>query len=792
MFRPVRPPVLPVATVAVGLGLLLSACSREEVTEPPGPGPQQIEIASSTPPAGGAVEILGLDLDPGELESLVVEVGGQRQVLYSNGAGDVFTTVPVRVDEDLHFLPFDGPLDVVLRGPDGRVLAELPEALEPTQPVPAPGTSERAVAALSGYLAATRRAFELAPPEPGIEEQAVVALLDLLDWMVEGDSELSLSTQLAALSEDELAVIDALWNASSLVDELEGRTEFSEETTQLLERTVAFGAQASPGFAATGSAAQLPRSLGPAVAIELDDAELAAMMQSVEIRRLYGQYVIHGTSDDFGGWPSALAGAIAIFPPAALLGPVSGTISFVLALLDFIINKHLIALEPTRIDYLELEIADSELETGDTTESSKRIRVTNDPPEITLHDFIEQTLNLFGLYSPDGLDWIEESTLLVTSLISGQANSYLADYASSHPEYETMVGAYHVPHRSWTAVLDDPRFLELKEVPAGDVVVDESGLEWRVVSEEDAEAEVWIQPAIGPDAVLYEPRLGIEYTGGAFGVDIVPSERVTLEVSSKLKLEVHMAESIAPGGTNALEVRAGYRNESGEIEYLTGVAVELQVVGGSAADESGLTDEDGQFITLVTIERERPEVEVRITAQDGKGNRAEETRIAVVAESNLIANPGNDEPLESGISGWIAVLGNDWKLRSSDPPPQSGPAYFFAGVSASAELAQEVDLSSFRETIDAGVQKFTFSGYTRGWHRQADASRIVAEYRGGGGEVLALFDTGPQTVTTRWLLHRDVRTAPVGTRSVRVRLIATRAEGSNNDGYFDSLFLAPY
>jgi hypothetical protein len=159
---------------------------------------------------------------------------------------------------------------------------------------------------------------------------------------------------------------------------------------------------------------------------------------------------------------------------------------------------------------------------------------------------------------------------------------------------------------------------------------------------------------------------------------------------------------------------------------------------------------------------------------------------------NLLVNPGNDLPLEDGkIPGWTEVSGSTWTQRSSSPAPHDGPAYFFAGAVETGELAQDADVSSFASAIDAGSQEFGFRGYTRGFSGQADESRIVVEYRDATGAVLDLFDTGPQIQVAFWAEHTDVRPAPPGTRFIRVRLIATRRAGGNNDGYFDSMTLTP-
>ena len=165
--------------------------------------------------------------------------------------------------------------------------------------------------------------------------------------------------------------------------------------------------------------------------------------------------------------------------------------------------------------------------------------------------------------------------------------------------------------------------------------------------------------------------------------------------------------------------------------------------------------------------------------------------LAVPAWGELITNPGNDLPLAGGeISGWTEAVGTDWQKRTSNPPPQAGDAYFFAGTGALAELSQTIDVSAFSASIDAGNQQFDFSGYVRSFVQSGpDASQIILEFEDSAGTVLEAFDSSQITNTTAWQLVSDSRIAPANTRAIEVRLISTRNSGSNNDGYFDSLSL---
>lgn len=159
---------------------------------------------------------------------------------------------------------------------------------------------------------------------------------------------------------------------------------------------------------------------------------------------------------------------------------------------------------------------------------------------------------------------------------------------------------------------------------------------------------------------------------------------------------------------------------------------------------------------------------------------------------NLLANGDAEEELESGeIPGWTEVAGSEWSYRTNDGVALSGASHFFAGAVGSAELAQDVDISVYAAWIDQGAQAFAFEGFLRTANQSpADTSRVVLEYRDAANQsVLGIYDSGEVASMAGWERVQDLRPAPTGTRWIRVRLLAERFSGTNNDGYFDALSL---
>ncbi len=166
---------------------------------------------------------------------------------------------------------------------------------------------------------------------------------------------------------------------------------------------------------------------------------------------------------------------------------------------------------------------------------------------------------------------------------------------------------------------------------------------------------------------------------------------------------------------------------------------------------------------------------------------------STLCSQNLIKNGDCELPPVNGkIPNWIEAQGNEWRPNNTDVMPQSGQFYFYPGSARNAELLQDVDVTDFSCPIDAGLQRFNFTGYVRSFPQNPiDQSRIIVEYRNTNNIALDTYDSGNQTNTAAWILLSDMRLAPIGTRKIRIRLISTLRAGTDNDGYYDNLSLTP-
>lgn len=131
----------------------------------------------------------------------------------------------------------------------------------------------------------------------------------------------------------------------------------------------------------------------------------------------------------------------------------------------------------------------------------------------------------------------------------------------------------------------------------------------------------------------------------------------------------------------------------------------------------------------------------------------------------------------------------------SDPGPASRGVNFFDGGNgnATAQGAQNVDVSSFAAQIDAGQINFVMSAYLGGFADQNDFAVFnVLFLDAGNGQIgvspaLSSPTAAARSLQTELVVESFSGTIPTGTRTVEFLLSMTRQQGLSNDGYADNL-----
>ena len=157
---------------------------------------------------------------------------------------------------------------------------------------------------------------------------------------------------------------------------------------------------------------------------------------------------------------------------------------------------------------------------------------------------------------------------------------------------------------------------------------------------------------------------------------------------------------------------------------------------------------------------------------------------------NLVENPGSEDLLDN----WIIDMGICESMLAADcagTNPYSGNRYFAVGglceESPIGVMHQDLDVTAFADSIDSGNLQVTYGAMMSDWSG-ADVPDMKLYFFDQNDNVLSSTDyiAGAQTT---WLLIQDNALIPMYTRSIRCELRGTRNEGTDNDSYFDDVFV---
>jgi RHS repeat-associated protein len=192
------------------------------------------------------------------------------------------------------------------------------------------------------------------------------------------------------------------------------------------------------------------------------------------------------------------------------------------------------------------------------------------------------------------------------------------------------------------------------------------------------------------------------------------------------------------------------------------------------ANDSELSASDDITVTVNAAVNQAPVV-----------NAGQAQNLVVPYGPNLIVNPGNEGQIINSLpQGWSLIFGDiRWSKPQASTPPYPASvegSSVFLNENGSGQIYQDIDVSNYSTAIDSGNQKFVFNGYLRGNGANTSSSITVTYFNSTGGG-LTSYST-PNVSSSDWLFFTDIRTAPVGTRRIRVYIFS-------NNAYADALSL---
>ena len=166
------------------------------------------------------------------------------------------------------------------------------------------------------------------------------------------------------------------------------------------------------------------------------------------------------------------------------------------------------------------------------------------------------------------------------------------------------------------------------------------------------------------------------------------------------------------------------------------------------------------------------------------------TTTASTLSENLLLNPG----AENGTENWNETSGAFESILSGECAGNNAHSgsYLFAvgGVcepNAYGEGYQDVSLINFSTSIDNDSAAVNFGGYLSDYSG-SDIPELKLVFFDAGGNLISESDSY-SSQTPNWTYIQNSIPIPNGCRTVRMVLMGTRNAGTDNDSYFDGLFI---
>ena len=161
-----------------------------------------------------------------------------------------------------------------------------------------------------------------------------------------------------------------------------------------------------------------------------------------------------------------------------------------------------------------------------------------------------------------------------------------------------------------------------------------------------------------------------------------------------------------------------------------------------------------------------------------------------IYSANLLQNPG----AEDGTNSWTGVSGSFESILSGECAGNnsySGARLFAVGgvcdPNAYGEGYQDVDLLSYSSMIDNDSAIVFFGGYLSDYSGD-DIPAFYLEFYNAGNSLLGS-TMSYESSSSEWEYLFDNIAVPATTRKIRMVLTGTRNVGTDNDSYFDDLFV---
>ncbi len=619
-----------IASLLIVISLSFLSCSKSNPTDD-GSGNNGLSILTVSPAhsaPGVLLSLSGFTIDTSKMTNYTIFVGDQQSILISDSLGTVLTIVPMYFDDTLDIWPTPPASALSIEIFLDSTLVAIGNSIFTVDSLPhAPGATlmlvDNSIATVESY----KSILASLVTEPGPFEQLVEGITVGMDSLIYGGYDSTLTDLLTALQSsdpDAVELIDALFSSSGAV----------ENSQQLADALQAISNNLNPPLLKSSSVAA-------------NDVVLATMMQLSTIVKDFGDSYISGVAQSSSNASSILGGIglIASANPVVLaVKAFVGALAVSTSIANLLFNKIIVAILPTKLDSMTVTLASDTISSNDTTTSTLMVYASNNPPQITFGDLVDQFLAFAGTLVP-GAETARQRILDSYNYLIGQMKNALQAYASANPDFSFDPAFFDltgVPVIHWAAEVQDTRLLDLHSTVPDKLSVNDTILEWYAMGRSGS-SSITITPATGAEAVLLPMPPFFEYHGTAFGIldnsSVFSSTEKTVTIKSALALVVDFAPTIFKTGSNVLGIKAGTISLTGDTTWVSGLNVTLTPIGGTADPISGTTDSSGQFSSIIKLSSgfDSVIVDIRVTSSLGDFAATEVKAIVVQQSTSMIA-----------------------------------------------------------------------------------------------------------------------------------------------------------
>lgn len=150
----------------------------------------------------------------------------------------------------------------------------------------------------------------------------------------------------------------------------------------------------------------------------------------------------------------------------------------------------------------------------------------------------------------------------------------------------------------------------------------------------------------------------------------------------------------------------------------------------------------------------------------------------------------------SSLTGWSSIVGVTSITAVAFPGgtlnPVSGTRLFYGGAAiALSQMEQRLSLPrGVQDEADTGAMVMTIGWYQAGYDAVTDPQRVELDFYDGAGVLISSF-VGPDQFggNQTWVYRDQSAVVPALTRSVTLRFVMTRTDGTNLNCYMDAITL---